>query len=73
MVHAASTDAYVSPKSDIDCALDRALPDADEILADRRMITLGEEGWKAVHAALDEPPKATPRLARLVRDRSIRD
>lgn len=59
------TAAEASHKTVSDFVLESALSKADEVLAERRVIKLGAEDWVAFQAALDAPPKATPRLARL--------
>ncbi len=48
--------------------LSSALERADETLADRRHFGLDAERWSAFMAALDEPPRALPRLERLFRE-----
>ncbi len=42
--------------------LSSALKAADEALANRRIFALTAEQWAAFHAALDAPPRPTPRL-----------
>jgi uncharacterized protein (DUF1778 family) len=56
-----------------DFVLKSALARADEILADRRVIKMNDEQWKAFMAALDAPPKPRPRLKRLLSEPSILD
>jgi uncharacterized protein (DUF1778 family) len=56
-----------------DFVLKSALARADEVLADRRVIKLNDEQWKAFMAALDAPPKPRPRLKRLLSEPSIPD
>jgi uncharacterized protein (DUF1778 family) len=51
----------------LECALARA----EETLADRRQFGLDASGWAAFMAALDAPPRALPRLERLVREPSV--
>ncbi|MEJ2388400.1 MAG: DUF1778 domain-containing protein [Chromatiaceae bacterium] len=41
---------------------------ADETLADRQHFGLDAERWSAFMAALDKPPRALPRLERLLRE-----
>lgn len=48
--------------------LESALARADEALADRRTFGLNAAQWKAFLAALDAPPRALPRLGRLLRE-----
>jgi uncharacterized protein (DUF1778 family) len=47
--------------------------EAEERLADRRSFTLSPEKWDAFIAALDAPPRAHPRLARLLQEPSVFD
>jgi uncharacterized protein (DUF1778 family) len=46
--------------------LSSALDRADETLADRQHFRLDAERWSAFIAALDMPPRALPRLERLL-------
>ncbi|MDB5533818.1 MAG: hypothetical protein JWO28_2133 [Hyphomicrobiales bacterium] len=62
--------AKASGKNVSNFVLESAISKADEILADRRIITLSAKDWQAFHAALDAPPRPTPRLAR---EKSILD
>jgi len=48
--------------------LESALARADETLADRRTFTSSDKQWKAFLAALDAPPRALPRLERLLKE-----
>ncbi|MEY6433467.1 DUF1778 domain-containing protein [Thioalkalicoccus limnaeus] len=48
--------------------LSSALERADETLADRQHFRLDAERWSAFIAALDRPPRALPRLERLLRE-----
>jgi uncharacterized protein (DUF1778 family) len=59
------------PVSDV--VLRSALARADEILADQRVIKLDDRQWQAFVAALDAPPKARPRLKRLLNEPAILD
>jgi uncharacterized protein (DUF1778 family) len=65
--------AESSRESVSDFVLRSALSRADEILADRRVITLDDEQWEAFMAALDAPPKPRPRLKRLLTEPTILD
>lgn len=47
--------------------LDSGLASATEILADRRPFILDDACWAAFQAALDAPPRARRRLARLMK------
>jgi len=40
-------------------------------LPDRQRFGLNAEQWKAFQAALSAPPRAAPRLARLLREPSV--
>ncbi|NEX22581.1 DUF1778 domain-containing protein [Thiorhodococcus mannitoliphagus] len=48
--------------------LSSALERADETLADRQHFGLDAERWSAFMAALEMPPRALPRLERLLRE-----
>ena len=48
--------------------LSSALERADETLADRRHFGLNAERWSAFMAALEMPPRAFPRLERLLHE-----
>lgn len=48
--------------------LSSALERADETLADRQHFGLDAERWRAFMAALDSPPRALPRVERLLRE-----
>ncbi|SCM78042.1 conserved hypothetical protein [uncultured Pleomorphomonas sp.] len=65
--------AEAARKSVSDFVLDSALSRADEILADQRVIALSPEEWAAFQQALDAPPEATPRLARLASEQGLLD
>jgi len=65
--------AAASRKSVSDFVLESALSEAAERLADRRVFTLDPDGWDALVAALDAPPRRHERLERLFLDRSIFD
>jgi uncharacterized protein (DUF1778 family) len=51
--------------------LDSALASAAETLADRQSFQLDQERWEAFVNALDAPPRAHPRLERLLREASL--
>jgi uncharacterized protein (DUF1778 family) len=51
--------------------LDSGLAAAAEALAERREFAIGAKQYAAFLAALDAPPKARPRLARLLKHRSV--
>jgi len=58
--------AAASHRSVSEFVLESALARADEALADRRNFPLNAAQWKAFLAALDAPPRAMPRLERLL-------
>ena len=60
--------AAASHRSVSDFVLESALARADEALVDRRMFGLNATQWKAFVAALDAPPRALPRLERLLNE-----
>ena len=53
--------------------LESALSEAEERLADRRVVTLDETAWEAFIVALDAPPRHHARLERLFREPSAFD
>jgi uncharacterized protein (DUF1778 family) len=65
--------ALLRHKSVSEFILESALGAADEVLADRRYFSLNTEQWEAFQAALDAPPRALPRLERLMREPGIFD
>ena len=65
--------ASLRHKSVSEFILESALGAADEVLADRRYFSLNAEQWEAFQAALDAPPRALPRLERLMREPGIFD
>ena len=54
-----------------DFVLESALSRAEETLPDRVRFGLDAAQWAAFQAALDAPPPAAPRLARLLRETSV--
>jgi uncharacterized protein (DUF1778 family) len=60
--------AAASHRSVSEFVLESALSRADETLADRRSFGLNATQWKAFTAALDAPPRALPRLERLLKE-----
>lgn len=60
--------AAVTHRSVSEFVLESALARADEALADRRTFGLNAMQWKAFMAALDAPPRALPRLERLLKE-----
>lgn len=51
--------------------LESALSRAEETLPDRGAFGLDAAAWTAFQAALDAPVRPTPRMARLLRERSV--
>jgi uncharacterized protein (DUF1778 family) len=60
--------AAASHRSVSEFVLESALARADEALADRRTLGLNAAPWKAFLVALDAPPRALPRLKRLLKE-----
>jgi len=54
-----------------DFVLTSALARAEETLPDRRRFGLDSDQWQAFQVALDTPPQAHPRFARLMREPSL--
>jgi uncharacterized protein (DUF1778 family) len=67
------TAAAATHKTLSDFVLESALVRADTVLADRQVFRANAEQWSAFLAALDAPPKARSRLARLLNEPSILD
>jgi uncharacterized protein (DUF1778 family) len=65
--------AQATHKTLSDFVLESALARADSVLADRQVFRLDAKRWEAFMAALDAPPRARPRLARLLTEPSILD
>jgi uncharacterized protein (DUF1778 family) len=65
--------AEASHKTVSDFVLESALARADNVLAERQIFRLDVKRWKAFMAALDNPPKPRPRLARLLNEPSVLD
>jgi uncharacterized protein (DUF1778 family) len=61
-----ATAAAVSQRSVSDFVLQSALERAEEMLADRHVFVLDDKQWAAFQAALEAPPRALPRLKRLL-------
>jgi uncharacterized protein (DUF1778 family) len=62
------TAAAASHRKVSEFVLESALARADETLAQRRTFDLDDAQWKAFMAALDAPPRALPRLERLLKE-----
>ena len=65
------TAAAASSRSVSEFVLESALARADETLPDRLRFGLDAEQWKAFQAALEAPPRALPRMARLLDEPSV--
>jgi len=65
---ALQTAAEATNKTLSDFVLESALARADSVLAERQVFHATAEQWEAFQAALDAPPKARPRLARLLNE-----
>ena len=63
--------AAAAQRSVTDFVLESALASAAETLADRQNFQLDPERWDAFVSALDTPPQAHPRLARLLQEPSV--
>ncbi len=63
--------AVAAQRSLTDFVLESALSSAAETLADRQNFQLDPERWEAFVSALDAPPQAHPRLARLLQQPSL--
>ena len=58
-------------KSVSEFVLDSACTNAEHVLADRTRFVLDEKRWRAFQKALDRPARVKPRLARLMREKSV--
>lgn len=65
------TAAQAARRSVSEFVLESALARAEETLPDRQHFGLSAEKWAAFLAALDAPPRPTPRLAKLLREPSV--
>jgi uncharacterized protein (DUF1778 family) len=63
--------AKLSNRSVSEFVLESALQRAAETLPDRQYFGLDAKQWSAFQAALNAPPRAMPRLARLLRESSV--
>ncbi|MSV29530.1 MAG: DUF1778 domain-containing protein [Bryobacterales bacterium] len=68
---ALQTAALAANRSVSEFVLESALSRAEETLPDRQRFGLSAEKWKAFQAALSRPPRAAPRLARLLQQPSV--
>jgi uncharacterized protein (DUF1778 family) len=65
------TAALATHQSVSDFVIKSALSRAEETLPDRQRFGLGAAQWEAFQAALDAPPRPTPRLAKLLQEPSV--
>ncbi len=63
--------ARAARRSVSEFVLESALSRAEETLPDRQRFGLDAEQWAAFQAALDAPPRPTPRLATLLQEPSV--
>jgi len=63
--------AQAARRSVSDFVLESALARAAETLPDRQRFGLSAQQWKAFESALEAPPMAAPRLARLLNQPSV--
>ena len=63
--------AVAAEQSVSDFVIKSALMRAEETLPDRRHFGLDATQWSAFQAALDAPPRQTPRLAKLLQEPSV--
>jgi uncharacterized protein (DUF1778 family) len=63
--------AAAANKTVTEFLLDSALTEAEEILANRRLFSLGEKEWQEFMAALDAPTSPMPRMKKLLREPSV--
>jgi uncharacterized protein (DUF1778 family) len=63
--------AQASGRSFSEFVLASALTNANDILADRTTFVLSPKDWRKFNELLDSPPRDTPRLRRLFREKSV--
>ena len=63
--------AFAAHRSVSEFVLESALARAEETLPDRRQFGLNADQWAKFQAALDAPPRAMPRLEKLLREPSV--
>jgi uncharacterized protein (DUF1778 family) len=51
--------------------LDNAYEAAEAAIRNQYVMSVAEDGWQAICAALDNPPKNNPALSRLMKTKSI--
>jgi uncharacterized protein (DUF1778 family) len=65
------TAARATHQSVSEFVIQSALSRAEETLPDRQRFGLNATQWAAFQAALDAPPRPTPRLAKLLQEPSV--
>src|SRR5262245_162641 len=65
------TAAVAAHQSVSEFVIKSALSRAEETLPDRQHFGLDATQWEAFQAALDAPPRPTPRLAKLLQEQSV--
>ena len=65
------TTASAARRSVSDFVLESALSRAEETLPNRQRFSLNAEQWAQFQSALDAPPRALPRLSRLLTEPGI--
>jgi uncharacterized protein (DUF1778 family) len=65
--------AKLARRSVSEFVLESALQRAEETLPDRQRFGLDAKAWAKFQQALDAPPRAMPRLQRLLRELSVVD
>lgn len=63
--------ARASRRSLSEFVLESALARAEETLPDRQRFGLNDEQWAALQTVLNAPAQPAPRLAKLLRERSV--
>jgi uncharacterized protein (DUF1778 family) len=63
--------AVAAHQSVSDFVIKSALSHAEETLPDRQHFGLNATQWEAFQAALDAPPRPTPRLVKLMQEPSV--
>ena len=63
--------ALAAHQSVSEFVLESALARAEETLPDRRQFGLDADQWARFQAALDAPPRAVPRLEKVLREPSV--
>jgi len=58
-------------KSRSDFMLETACREAVSVLTDQRVFVLDKKEWTSFLSALDAPPKARPRLERLMKEQTV--